>query len=129
MIKIDEELWYIGGPMRGYPEYNFPAFYAAEELLISEGLRVINPARDDEEAGFDRHKPLEEQGFDMRTTMLHDLTRMIGTEDTPGCCGIYLLAGWRRSSGAQGECAIARWANMKIRDQVLEDIFNRKETS
>ena len=38
---------YIAGPMRGYPEFNFPAFYAAEERLRARGHAVFNPARRD----------------------------------------------------------------------------------
>lgn len=36
---------YIAGPMRGYPDFNFAAFYEAEDFLKSQGYEVINPAR------------------------------------------------------------------------------------
>lgn len=38
---------YISGPMRGIPDYNFPAFFAAEEALLEAGWNTINPARID----------------------------------------------------------------------------------
>ncbi len=35
---------YISGPMTGYPEYNYPAFMAAEKKLRSLGHGyIINP--------------------------------------------------------------------------------------
>ena len=35
---------YICGPMSGYPEHNYPAFDAAEEVLKEQKHIVINPA-------------------------------------------------------------------------------------
>ena len=36
---------YLAGPMRGYPDFNFAAFYEAEDFLKSQGYGVVNPAR------------------------------------------------------------------------------------
>ena len=36
---------YISGPMTGYENNNYPAFFAAEEQLKQAGYDVINPAR------------------------------------------------------------------------------------
>ena len=41
---------YLAGPMRGYPEFNFPAFHAAAAKLRAEGHTVFNPAERDAEA-------------------------------------------------------------------------------
>lgn len=38
---------YIAGPMRGYPEFNFPAFNEATAKLRAEGHDVFNPAERD----------------------------------------------------------------------------------
>ena len=35
---------YIAGPMRGYPDHNFPAFRAAAAALRRAGYGVVNPA-------------------------------------------------------------------------------------
>lgn len=38
------QIIYIAGPMRGYDEYNSPAFYEMEKLLRDMGYLVLNPA-------------------------------------------------------------------------------------
>jgi len=43
----------IAWPMRGYPRYNFDEFYRAETALLAMGFNPIDPARIDEEQGFD----------------------------------------------------------------------------
>jgi hypothetical protein len=35
---------YIAGPMSGLPDYNYPAFHAAEAELQSAGYETLNPA-------------------------------------------------------------------------------------
>jgi hypothetical protein len=39
---------YVCGPMSGLPEFNYPAFMAAEAVLTEAGYEVQNPARVDE---------------------------------------------------------------------------------
>ena len=103
---------YVSGPMRGYEEYNFPAFYAAEEVLRTQGHEVVNPARvEEEQYGFDRHVSLEKQDFDMQTTILCDVEAVLD------CDAIYLLKGWWHSKGAFAEYAIARWGGKKVRHE------------
>jgi hypothetical protein len=38
---------YVAGPMRGIPEFNFPAFHDAAARLRNEGHVVFNPAERD----------------------------------------------------------------------------------
>ena len=40
---------YVAGPMRGIPEFNFPAFFAAADKLRGDGFAVFNPAERDNE--------------------------------------------------------------------------------
>lgn len=42
---------YIAGPMTGYPEFNYPAFFAAEKHLRDLGHEPINPARSEGREG------------------------------------------------------------------------------
>lgn len=101
---------YIAGPMSGYPDWNYPAFFAAEEKLKAEGWRVFNPARKDEEDGVideeakvegDTALAIEKGKFDFRKAYLWDLNRVVKGD------GIYMLQGWEQSPGARGEHAAA----------------------
>lgn len=43
---MSDPILYIAGPMTGYPDMNYPAFFAAEEQLRAAGFyRILNPAR------------------------------------------------------------------------------------
>lgn len=45
-MTTTDSVVYIAGPMTGYPDFNYPAFHAAEQVLSNDGLcTVINPAR------------------------------------------------------------------------------------
>ena len=99
---------YIAGPMSGYPEFNFPAFYAAETALRSIGFEPINPANKDAEQDPDPeayatgdHVLVQEKGFDFKAAYLWDVTQVIEGD------GIYMLSGWQFSPGAVGEHAVA----------------------
>lgn len=81
---------YISGPMTGLPEFNYPAFRCAEHRLASHGYDVINPVRH----GFDPSKTWSDY---MRLALI----------DVASCDGVALLAGWKRSRGAQLEAHVA----------------------
>lgn len=103
---------YIAGPMRGIPEFNFPAFHAAADLMRSRGYEVFNPAaKDNERHGTDISKgnaagceelAAKEHGFNLREALGMDLA-WICAEAT----AIALLPGWRNSKGATAEHATA----------------------
>src|SRR5688572_8797896 len=46
---------YLAGPMRGFPQWDFPAFDKYAEEWRARGWRVISPAEEDRAAGFDEH--------------------------------------------------------------------------
>jgi hypothetical protein len=97
---------YIAGPMTGYPEFNFPAFFAAGERLEQEGWTVFNPAKKDAEkdlAGFATGDAKEAvaKGFDFREAFLWDVSKVIEGD------AVYMLRGWQYSPGASGEHAVA----------------------
>lgn len=39
---------YIAGPMSGLPDFNYPAFHAAEARLRAAGYETLNPANNGE---------------------------------------------------------------------------------
>ena len=95
--------------MSGYPEFNFPAFYRAEEELRSDGWdEVFNPAKKEIEktlspeafATGDVDKTVED-GFNMKECYLWDIEHVIKAD------AIYLLKGWEKGAGARGEHAVA----------------------
>jgi len=96
--------YYIAGPMRGYPQFNFPAFYSAADHLRARGHFVFNPAERDASEGFDPTgfrgdmDELELAEFDLRAALADD-TQFICKEATH----IYMLPGWSRSMGANAE--------------------------
>jgi hypothetical protein len=105
---------YIAGPMRGLPEFNFPAFLQAEAHLRRLNWDVCNPARKDldvfEYEGTEGlQSELEAQNFDLGEAALWDMTAII-TE----CDAIALLPGWKNSGGAKAEYALARWLGLTV---------------
>ena len=92
---------YIAGPMRGYPEFNFPAFFAAARDLRESDphLIVINPAWHDEDCGLDVNgmtgdEDLSEQGFSLKDALSWDLQQVLASDY------LVLLKGWEKSTGA-----------------------------
>jgi hypothetical protein len=93
---------YIAGPMRGYPEYNFPAFLDAEDRVSALGHEVLSPARHTLDAGFDPRYPLENQpGFGRRKSLRWCVAAVLDSER------VVTLDGWEHSPGARAEVALA----------------------
>lgn len=110
---------YIAGPMRGIPEFNFPAFLGAQKDLELSGFGVINPAARDIEDGFDYegltgHEDLAVIGFDLRAALAWDLHAIAVDSD-----GIATLEGWENSKGASAEVATAKALGLPVKP--LED--------
>jgi hypothetical protein len=104
---------YIAGPMRGIPEFNFPAFNAATKMLRSQGHTVFNPAERDIErhngvdiskgntAG-DENAAAAQHGFSLRDALADDTAWICKTADA-----IAMLPGWENSKGAKAELALS----------------------
>lgn len=99
---------YIAGPMSGYPEFNFPAFFAAEAMLNRAGWEVFNPAAKSQEDELDAEAFITgdnlkviEKGFDFKKCYLWDIEHVMKAN------AIYMLKGWQYSPGAVGEHAVA----------------------
>jgi hypothetical protein len=110
---------YVAGPMRGIPEFNFPAFMKAADKLRDEGHYVFNPAeRDIKEHGpqvaygnmtGDLEQATREHGFNLRDALCDDLTFICKEADA-----VALLPGWQRSKGATAERATAEALGLQI---------------
>jgi hypothetical protein len=107
---------YIAGPMTGYKEWNFPAFFKAEEELKSLGFDVINPAHND---GVTLEEAMESAGNPERPNnswawyMRRDLPHVMESD------ALCVLEGWQESRGATLEVHVARALGMPI--MVLRD--------
>ena len=118
-------LIYIAGPMRGLPNFNFPAFFAAEKALLDESpyAFVFNPARRDEETyGRDISNSPTGSFADIPQFSLRDALQA----DTSWICRyaerVHMLQGWERSKGAIAERALAEALGLKITYEVQGDI-------
>lgn len=114
---------YLAGPMRGYPEFNFPAFHAAADYLRARGHTVFSPAENDIEKGYSQK--IAEIGVNddiMRDCIFDDLKYIIRHADT-----IALLPGWRQSKGVAAELATARFLDLEVFELQEEDFYDRLE--
>lgn len=112
---------YIAGPMRGVPEFNFPAFQAAAARLRAQGHVVFSPAEHDKKkwgaefakGNTDGDEQLAEKtyGFSLRDALASD-TRWICLHAD----AVALLPGWQQSKGATAERALGIALNLEIMD-------------
>lgn len=95
---------YIAGPMRGYPEHNFPAFRDAEARFARVGFDVISPVTIGE--ALFGNDPSVPGGEYIRA----DVRALVD------CASIALLPGWERSTGARCEAVVARTIGLQFYD-------------
>jgi nucleoside 2-deoxyribosyltransferase len=89
---------YLAGPMRGYPEYNFPAFKDEAKRLRAEGYTVWSPAERDLLEGFD---PQRDTPKPLSYYLAHDLPQVCQAD------AVVVLDGWEKSEGAMIEVSLA----------------------
>lgn len=99
---------YIAGPMRGIPEFNFPAFHAAAAHLRAEGWTVISPAEMDEEAGDHVFTFQQNREFVRRDVEALLILRPENRD------AIFFLPGYERSKGATAELHLGRWLGLEL---------------
>lgn len=88
---------YISGPMTGFADFNYPAFFRAERGLILSGYTTSNPAQYD---------PVP--GETWEDCLKRDLVDMFQ------CDGVATLPGWKLSRGARFEVRTARTLGMPV---------------
>ena len=108
---------YLSGPMRGYKDFNFPAFDRAAAFLRSHGHEVFNPAEKDREhdpEGVSWRSPdgditeAEVTGmFNRRVAIRADLNYIMDHAEA-----IAMLPGWNESKGANAELWLARFLDL-----------------
>lgn len=101
---------YLTGPMRGYPNFNFPAFDYAAAKLREEGHEVFSPAERDravhgtaleQNATGNEDEAASNVGFSLREALGADMAWI-----SQHAQGIALLPGWEKSNGATAEGAL-----------------------
>ena len=107
---------YVAGPMRGYENFNFPAFDRQTRILKKQGWGVVNPAEMDRQSGLPCNEPME---FDpatnyndrefMRDALKRDM--IIICEE---CTAIYMMSNWESSRGAKAEYHLAKALGLDI---------------
>ena len=108
---------YLGGPMTGHANFNFPAFHAAADDLRSRGYVVVSPAELDSPAakkaaeespdGDPSHYAENESWGDL-------LARDVKLIADGGIEAIVVLPGWHTSRGAKLETFVARLCGVPI---------------
>ena len=88
---------YLAGPMRGLPEFNYPAFDRAAKQLRDKGYMVLNPAE------------VNHHSNGIRSCMAVDLTLIALNAE-----GIVVLPGWEKSTGAKTEVALAECIGIPV---------------
>lgn len=105
---------YIAGPMRGYDEYNFPAFDRAAKEWRRAGWQVVNPAELDRVAGMSEFTPLPEDPAEFQKVLREVFTRDLVALAT--CDAIALLPGSANSKGVHVELTLAKFLKLDIYD-------------
>ena len=105
---------YLAGPMRGYENFNFPAFHAMAKRLRDNGHDVYSPAENDEAEGECTVMPIEQHEAYVKDRMQHYMRRdLIAVLDMGA---VAVLPGWEKSSGAKLEVATALTCNLPVFD-------------
>lgn len=109
---------YIAGPMRHYPQFNFPAFDAARDAFTADGWRVISPADIDREHGIDPNTPRVFSAAECRELARRDIAAILESD------AIAMLPGWERSAGASAELAVAKWIGLEVYDATTRKVMD-----
>ena len=101
---------YIAGPMRGYPQHNFPAFHTAAKKWGNNPAigTVYNPAKMDEDDGFIGTSVSLDGKDHLKACMQRDLMAVLKSD------AMVMLHGWEKSDGARVEHSLAVYLGLVI---------------
>lgn len=104
---------YIAGPMRGYKDFNFPAFDRARDEFQVAGWEPISPADLDRASGVNETSAPQFKPEQVRAFVERDSKALLSLRAEKGDA-IAMLPGWEQSTGATAEFFMARWLGLKI---------------
>lgn len=103
----DDPFFYLGGPMTGIPQFNFPEFRRVATKLRAEGYNIVSPAElDDPEsarAAMESNDGAPGSGSANGEEWEDFLARDVVICALPTCIGAIMLPGWEKSNGARLE--------------------------
>lgn len=100
----ERSFFYLGGPMTGIPQFNFPRFKAIAETLRCNGYNIISPAEIDtpniEELALASPDGAPGSGSVDGVGYMDFLARDLTIVCMPTCIGGIFMEGWENSNGA-----------------------------
>ena len=104
----DIRCFYLAGPIRGIPQFNWPAFNAVSSCLKSQGYEVISPVDLDRDMGYSFQSP-DDYLAATRKLFANSVFNMILDADA-----VLLLPGWKKSRGAMAEIMCAKAIDLPL---------------
>lgn len=101
VISNPEFIYYLSGPMNGYPQHNFPAFSRISRALRENGVQLISP--------HEIVHPGKPGSLTREEYLRGDLIPLV-----QHCRGIIMMPGWIDSWGAGFEIHVAAKLNYEI---------------
>ena len=110
LVRPDQDpIVYVAGPMRGIPEFNFPAFDQARDYVVGlDKYQVISPA------DVDREEKLELPDVNDVPANIFELCMRRDLEIVANAHAILLLKGWEASKGANNELFVANACGVEV---------------
>lgn len=109
-----EDFFYLGGPMMGVPQSNFPRFDYVAEVLREKGYNIISPAELHDPVV--RARLLASPDGTSFVNMMHE--RFLASDliivSLPTCVGGIFIEGWHNSRGARGESWVLQFLNKQL---------------
>lgn len=112
-------VYYLAGPMRGRPYFNYPMFDQVRDWLTGPDRKIISPADEDrKQDGFD---PMVDPKYANPDNCVFpdsmDFPRVMRRciDAVMRCDEIVMLPEWHMSAGAVAEFSLAVWAGKSVR--------------